>query len=43
VAENYVSFVGGNFCQEIQKQQLEICGGIFRQEPIFCDVVSLMI
>jgi hypothetical protein len=41
VAENYVSFVGGNFRQEIQKQWLEVCGGIFRQEPIFCDLVGL--
>jgi hypothetical protein len=41
VAENYVTFVGGNFRQKIKKQRLEVCGGIFRQEPIFCAVVSL--
>jgi hypothetical protein len=41
VAENCVTFVGGNCRQEIKKQRLEVCGGIFRQEPIFCDVVSL--
>jgi hypothetical protein len=34
-----VTFIGGNFRQEVKKQQLEVCGGIFRQELIFCDVV----
>jgi hypothetical protein len=30
VAENYVTLVGGNFRQEIKKQRLEVCSGIFR-------------
>jgi hypothetical protein len=41
VAQNCVTFVGGNYRQEVKKQRLVVCGGIFRQEPIFCDVVSL--
>jgi hypothetical protein len=36
-----VTFIGGNFRQEVKKQRLEVCGGIFRQELIFCDGVSL--
>jgi hypothetical protein len=37
----FATFIGENFCQEIQNQRLEVCGGIFRQKPIFYVVVSL--